>query len=228
MINTDDKTIVGISFETKVSDSPIEQPVKKTKTPKINKQKEWEKVDDPREYTKEEQTSLFVNWLQSTRNYWHKQYTDTQNTDKALSIRDMLDGFIYSIAAGLDGNDPNIPGFKLIPNVTQEDIDYLISIGENHWPVNPVENLKDNIRAKCDAVDISGNLRYQVSKTFTEPFKGPHALLNHFLSLAGEKPVKYYSGNFTQEQLAMLVEKAKEKAEKIQSQIADDISRIMR
>ncbi|MFO5890735.1 hypothetical protein ACLBSJ_33540, partial [Klebsiella pneumoniae] len=74
----------------------IELRVKKTKTPKINKQKEWEKVDDPREYTKEEQTSLFVNWLQSTRNYWHKQYTDTQNTDKALSNRDMLDGFIYS------------------------------------------------------------------------------------------------------------------------------------
>ncbi|MFO5689479.1 hypothetical protein, partial [Klebsiella pneumoniae] len=64
MINTIDKTIVGIGFETKVSDSLIEQPVKKTKTPKINKQKEWEKVDDPREYKKEQQTSLCLTCLQ--------------------------------------------------------------------------------------------------------------------------------------------------------------------
>ncbi|BDR25468.1 hypothetical protein RVBP15_2720 [Pseudomonas phage sp. 30-1] len=228
MINTDDKTIVGISFETKVSDSPNEQPVKKIRTPKVNKQKAWEKVDDPREYTKEEQTALFVNWIHMLRDYWLECYIKSQDTADKLSIRDMFDKFIHSLADGLDGNSSHIPGFQLIPTTTKEDADYLKSIGEYHWPVNPAENIKDEIRKQYDAVNLAGNLRYQVSKTFTEPFKGPHALLNHFLSLAGEKPVKYYSGNFTQEQLAMLVEKAKEKAEKIQSQTASDISRIMR
>jgi hypothetical protein len=63
--------------------------------------------------------------------------------------RALVNAAIHSVLVVLDGDHPDCPSFRLIPETTQEELDEAI-MAKGNW-VPPADDLKQ-------AIDVSGNL----------------------------------------------------------------------
>jgi hypothetical protein len=79
-----------------------------------------------REYTQEEVKEMFLEKARSIAKYWAEQPNQ--------SPLERTEGAIFSLPVILDGEDVDLPGFQVFPNVGEEDKEYRISNGENWFP----------------------------------------------------------------------------------------------
>ena len=102
-----------------------------------------------REKTVEEVQQDLLEHIWYMIEYWEKD-------NRALTLRDKLEGLAHSILAALDGCSMALPGFAIIPNPHPDDKQYYIENGEDWYP---------------DNVDIGGELAsllFAYKRTCTE------------------------------------------------------------
>lgn len=98
-------------------------------------------------YTVEEIRSMFITHLTDTIRYWVGQHPNEPE--------EAAKGAVFSTLAVLDGCAMTLPGFAMIPMVTENDNYYSSVTGHRPWPVLP-DGAMDNL------VDIGGDLHSQL------------------------------------------------------------------
>lgn len=88
--------------------------------------------DKPRAYTEEEIRSKFIDKIYCILDFW-------ENESRVTTVRDKMNGAVFSILAMLDGESIDIPGFKVSPIGTEEDRDYHLAERENYYPIEDVD-----------------------------------------------------------------------------------------
>ncbi len=84
--------------------------------------------DKPRPFTIEEMETLFLKKLADMRDYWMNL------PDKTLKER--MDGLIFSMLVIFDGEDGELPAIDLKPSAHPSDKSYHQERGENWWRNN--------------------------------------------------------------------------------------------
>ncbi len=72
------------------------------------------KAQEPVELTVEQAGQLFLQHTAGLVEYW-------LNESKTSDVKDKLSGLAFSILSTIDGSNVVIPGFKMIPNIAEED-----------------------------------------------------------------------------------------------------------
>ncbi len=72
------------------------------------------KVQESVELTVEQAGQLFLQHTAGLVEYW-------LNESKTTDVKDKMTGLAFSILSTIDGSNVVIPGFKLIPNIAEED-----------------------------------------------------------------------------------------------------------
>lgn len=91
------------------------------------KDPEEEIIEAPREYTKDEVRTMFLNAIKNSMDFWE---------DAGETKRDALDGLVFSILAMLDGDVVALPRFIVAPDPHPEDAEFLAKAGLNWFPEN--------------------------------------------------------------------------------------------
>ncbi len=99
----------------------------------------------PRAYTADEISAMFLAQVRVYVDYWEKQ--------PDLSARQRLEGLAFSMLVMLDGGQPDLPSFKVIPFPSPGDRAFHKARGENWFPlaskgVDIAGALHDNLHQK--------------------------------------------------------------------------------
>lgn len=213
MNNVDNKdyTKVGVSYTTQT----LTVPEIKVKSigPHVVMPKSWEKIQNPRAYTQDEQEAFINLWLKDLIHKW----TVIKLPPSIDTIENRLTRLTQDIVNGLDNGNEYIPGFKLISKLNECDQKYLESIGSNWWPVNPLEISKslNEIKQKINYHHPRTCTSFNFDKTFNKPDEGPYTKLNKYRSLQNIEPLKYYEGEYTKDQLNDLLAENEAKIKKL-------------
>lgn len=103
-------------------------------------------TDEPRAYTREECREMLLDHLRRVAHYW----ATTNGPDGPKTVRERLDGLVFSFLVLLDGGSGDMPAFSIAPDPHPTDREYRQSEGENWWPE--------------DGEDIGGSLHEQWCK----------------------------------------------------------------
>jgi len=114
-----------------------------------------------KEITREEARYLFLKYMVSLVNYWHKE--------AGVETRDKLEGLLHSILTTLDGGAMALPGYHLLPCTDEGDKPYAIENGYDYYP-----HVKD-----LPSYDIGGGLHEEMYKYIRGEVKKPDNLY-HF------------------------------------------------
>lgn len=98
-----------------------------------------------RAYTKEEVRDMFLDEIICSAEYWEK--------DKGTpSIKDKLQGLAFSILSMLDGESGSLPGFAVMAESSEEDIEYAKEQQVKYFPLESEDiagNLHERFLALC-------------------------------------------------------------------------------
>ena len=78
------------------------------------------------EKTKEQVQEEFIRCLKNIAGYWEKLPNKT--------TKERLEGAMFSVLAVLDGEQPSLPGFQVIPNPHPDDKKFHEKEGEDWYP----------------------------------------------------------------------------------------------
>ena len=84
------------------------------------------KISNPREKTTEEAQEDLIRHLWTILEYWYKESRTPDTFDK-------MAGLLHSVLTTFDGASGGMPGFKIIPNTTLEDNEFLSLFGESWY-----------------------------------------------------------------------------------------------
>ena len=91
-----------------------------------------------REYTTDEIRERFLETVRRNIDYWEKEA-------RVETIRDRIEGAIFSTLVLLDGGNGSIPGFIVAPLPHPTDKDYHIDNGKDYYPDNNEVEVKGDI-----------------------------------------------------------------------------------
>lgn len=105
--------------------------------------------DTSRAYTKEEVRDMFLNEIICLAGYWEK--------DKGTpNVKDKLQGLAFSILSMLDGESGSLPGFTVMVESDEEDIEYAKERQSKYFPLESEDiagNLHERFLALCKEWD---------------------------------------------------------------------------
>lgn len=113
-----------------------------------------------KEITTDESRYLFLKHMASIVDFWEKQSTNP-------SLREKLEGVLFSVLSALDGCAAGLPGYLVIPNPSPEDKKYAIQEGFDYEPHPP----------QLDH-DIGGGLHEQIHMYFKNRVPKPARLFD--------------------------------------------------
>lgn len=105
-------------------------------------------MEEPREYTADEVTEMFLKHIWGLVGYWEGKY---DHKVALMSCREKLEGLAFSILVTLDGESCGVPGFIVAPCPHESDREFHKERGENWYPEN------HETRVYCD---IGGDLHH--------------------------------------------------------------------
>lgn len=98
--------------------------------------------DEPHAYTESEARTIFVQYVWNCIAYW-------TNDARTPTLSGKMEGLAFSILVMLDG-ESCLPGFKVIPNLVEGDVDYYKQNGDNWFPETDIGGCLHEVFCECD------------------------------------------------------------------------------